>query len=267
MKNLLELYQKYNSYSITDVVQELDFPIDIERLRIELFDFIIKNNYGMSAVSLRLQKDKTDYVSEDYKLENEGQAFYLYKNNISTDIDSEFIHWHPDLKYSYTASLVPKLEKFCGFPISKVRLAWLQPEKGYSMHVDFEPMRIHIPIFTNDLAYILHDQKLFNMKYGKVYHLITPRIHTAWNFGRLPRLHLIFSTYACGELKQEIDQLRSDEFREKIFIETIKNQGVDLYSLTKLLQLDSDKTGKMSESWFGIKKVLDLIQKYQDINK
>lgn len=266
MKNLLELYQKYNPL-ITDVVQELDFSVDIERLRIELFDFIIKNNYGMSAISLRLQKDKTNYISEDYKLENEAQNFYIYKNDIPTDIDSEFIHWHPDLKNSYTASLVPDLEKLCGFPIGKVRLAWLQPEKGYSMHVDVEPMRIHIPIFTNDLSYILHDQKTFNMKYGKVYHLLTTRVHTAWNFGKMPRLHLIFSTYADGELKQELDQIRSEEFHETMFIETIKNQGVDLYSLTKLLQLNPNKTGKMSKTWDEIKKVLNLIQKYQDINK
>jgi hypothetical protein len=267
MKNLLELYQKYNSCPITDVVQELDFSVDIERLRIELFDFIIKNNYGMSTVSLRLQKDKTDYISEYYKLENEGQDLYIYKNNIPTDNDSEFVHWHPDLKNSYTATLVPDLEKLCGFPIGKVRLAWLQPEKGYSMHIDAEPMRIHIPIFTNDLAYILHDQRMFNMEYGKVYHLLTPSVHTAWNFGRMPRLHLIFSTYADGELKQELDQLRPDEFHETMFLDTIKNPGVDLYSLTKLLQLNPDEAGKMSKTWFEIKKVLDLIKKYQNINK
>ena len=99
---------------------------------------------------------------------------------------------------SYVAELTKQIEKLSGLKITRIRLSWLKPTGGYPMHADVDPMRIHIPIFTNTLAYFVQGHKIYHMQYGKLYHLVTTSNHTAWNFGKLPRLHLIFSTYHCN---------------------------------------------------------------------
>jgi len=241
MANLIDIYQKYCPYQITNQVQELEFTIDIERLCKELLDFIINNKFGFSAVSLRLPPGSTNYISPDEMLETGGidAINYLRKENTpsNTTHNKQYLHWHPDLTDSYTASLVPEIEKLCGLNIGRIRLGWLQSGHGYPMHCDLEPMRLHIPLFTNDLAYIIHDHKLYNMRYGKLYHLITTEIHTAWNFGKLPRLHLIFSTYADDEAEKEISKLTQKEITEQNFFATIKNQGINKDSLLMLLKI------------------------------
>ena len=241
MSNLVEIYQKYCPYQITNHIQELEFTFDIERLRKELFKFIIDNKFGFSAVSMRLPQGATNYTSIDEILETGAIDTNNYQNfeNIpsNTRHNKEYLHWHPELVDSYIASLVPKIEKLCGLHIGRIRLGWLQPHRGYKMHCDLEPMRLHIPLFTNNLAYMIHNHQLYNMQYGKLYHLITTNIHTAWNFGKLPRLHLIFSTYADDVVEKEIAKLTQFDLSSQNFIDTIKNQGVDNYSLLELFRI------------------------------
>ena len=103
------------------------------------------------------------------------------------------------------------------------------------------------------------------MQYGKLYHLITTNIHTAWNFGKLPRLHLIFSTYADDIVDAEIAKLTQFDLSSQNFVNTIKNQGVDNYSLLELFriaesveQLDAQiKIDMLRE----IKQITDLLSK------
>ena len=112
---------------------------------------------------------------------------------------------------------------------------------------------------------MIHDHKLYHMQYGKLYHLITTDIHTARNFGKLPRLHLIFSTHADDIVDAEIAKLTQFDLSSQNFIDTIKNQGVDNYSLLELFriaesveQLDTKtKTDMLRE----IKQIINLISK------
>jgi hypothetical protein len=268
MSNLIELYQKHCPYQITNNIQQLEFDIDIETLRKELFKFIIDNKFGFSTVSLRLSKNETNYISPDEILESGAINPYGYQhqNLPSNSIhNKEYINWHPDLLGSYTASLVPEIEKHSGLHIGRIRLGWLQPDSGYCMHADLEPMRLHIPLFTNNLAYIIHDNNLYHMEYGKLYHLITTNIHTAWNFGSLPRLHLIFSTYADDQIDSEIEKLTKVQTGESNFSTQIKDQGVDSYSLIKLLEIN-DSVSRLNsadklDSIRNIKKIIDLVTK------
>jgi hypothetical protein len=78
------------------------------------------------------------------------------------------------------------------------------------------------------------------MKYGKLYHLLTANIHTAWNFGKLPRLHLIFSTYGDEDLTNSLNKLDNILVTSNNYDNHIKGQGVDEYSLSQL-NLISDK--------------------------
>lgn len=264
MQELLTLYKKYCRYDIIDNVQELDFTFDVDRLRKELFKFIIDNNFGFSAVSLRLPKDRIDYVSSSEKLEAGAIDPSNYRDieNIpeNTIHNKEYLYWHPDLENSYISSLVSGLEKTTGFHIGRIRLGWLQPGSGYPMHYDLEPMRLHIPLLTNRLSYFIHENNLYNMKYGKLYHLITTGAHTAWNFGKIPRLHLIFSTYADETIDSEITKLSQLELTSKNFIDLVKNQGIDHYSLTELFRISE------SIEKFDAKTRLDMLREIKKIS-
>jgi hypothetical protein len=263
MSNLIEIYQKYCPYQITDHIQELEFTFDVERLRKELFKFIIDNKFGFSAVSLRLPQGATNYTSSDEMLETGAIDASNYQNseNIPSNTvhNKEYLHWHPQLVDSYIASLVPNIEKLCGLHIGRIRLGWLQPHRGYPMHCDLEPMRLHIPLFTNNLAYMIHNHELYHMQYGKLYHLITTNIHTAWNFGKLPRLHLIFSTYADDIVDTEIAKLTQNDISAQNFIDTIKNQGVDAYSLVEIFRIAE------SIEHFDAKTKIDILQEIKQI--
>jgi hypothetical protein len=90
------------------------------------------------------------------------------------------------------------------------------------------------------------------MSYGKLYHLITTNTHTAWNFGDLPRLHLVFSTYADDTLDNEISKLTQVSVTSQNFKSTIKNQGADKFSLFMLYPMNKSQ-------WSGFLKAKDWL--------
>lgn len=278
MSDLFELTKKYCNYQIDKNVQQLKFEFDAERLRREIFKFINDNKFGFSSASLRLPKGQTEYVTPREALEANGaDAFFpkqrlgLQKNyeidyEINDTPNKEYLFWHPSLENSYVSTLVPELEKFCGFNIGRIRLGWLHPDCGYPMHVDLEPLRLHIPIFTNDCAYIIHDHEIYNMKYGQLYHLITTKVHTAWNFGTLPRLHLVFSTYGDDQFEAEISKLKElDSMKENLSNNISKEFGADAYGLSQLLYIAN--TGytddKKNSILTNLKKVINFLPKIQ----
>jgi hypothetical protein len=253
MHSMTELTQKQCAYQITGPVQQLEFDVDIETLRREIFDFIINGNFEYQTVSLRLPEGNTDYTSNFEYLESDGTQAFVFRDEYELDptihnrrqipeikiSQEKYTHWHPMLKDSYLASLIPELETLSGFKIGKVRLGWLSADSGYPMHYDLEPLRLHIPIFTNANAYIIHDNEFYNMKYGKLYHLITTKIHTAWNFGTLPRLHLIFSTYSDNEFALAINELTKINTKKQNLSNQFLNSGVDNYSIEQLNNINN----------------------------
>lgn len=238
--SLIDLYNKTSKYDIVDHIQEIPIDIDIEKLRKNIFDLIIKNNYGTNIVSLRLPNDEDQWDNVKEKLEDGAVLpFALLKEDTipkNSRDNREYVRWHPNVS-TYIKKLTSDLESMTGQNIGRVRLAWLQPGKGYPIHADTDPMRIHIPLFTNNLSYIIHDDIMYNFKYGKVYHLITPSTHTAWNFGFLPRLHLIFSTHADKDITNKIAEISSLSQTEKNIKKHLSNSGIDAYSIAKLGQI------------------------------
>lgn len=275
MSDLLELTQKHCAYQITAPFQKLDFNFDIETLRREIFNFIINNNFGYQTVSLRLPEGNNDYTSKFEYLESGGtQAFIFRDDHNYEEVDkntaqnnrrhvnknetrhSEYIHWHPMLKDSYLATLVPNLEKLCGLKIGKIRLGWLMPDSGYPLHYDLEPLRLHIPIITNNNAYMIHDQEVFHMQYGNLYHLITTNVHTAWNFGCLPRLHLVFSTYIDDQIDIEINKLEQIDVKKQNLNQQLLNSGVDQYTINQLLNICNGHYSEVLNTLDDITKIL-----------
>lgn len=261
--NIFDLYNDKTNYEVTDFVQQLDFDVDIETLRKEIFSLIVKNNYGTKVVSLRMPKDNLNWIDTNEILESGSVGPFATADvgiKPANELENNsYTEWHPDLKNSYLKSLATDIEKLIGMPIGRVRLGWLQPDSGYPIHADTEPMRIHIPIFTNDLAYIIHSGTLTNMQYGKVYHLITPKTHTAWNFSRLlPRLHLIFST--CPDQKQTelITKISSLSSTEENIRNHLTHTGVDKYSLLQYLKLKDIKP--KSDEFNQVSKLIKILE-------
>ena len=243
---LIQEYQSICSYHISDSVQQLDIPIDIEKIQKELLNFLVHYQYGTNPVSLRLHKESTDpldFVDAEEDVWNQGISV-LQTENINlqpknTRADSDYVHWHPGLASSYTKTLVELLENFSGLKIGRVRLVWLLPRSGYPMHVDLEPMRFHIPLVTNKLSYFISDDKIYHMEYGKVYHLITTTEHTTHNFGDVARLHLIFSTHADSHISNAIQNSINENYSVTNYFNQLKDSGLNRKSLFQLMQIDS----------------------------
>jgi hypothetical protein len=280
MADLLSIVKKYCAYEITDYTQTVDFEFDIEKLRREVFKFILDNDFGFSEIVTRLPKGESPKTKADYTDGHEGIgaiAFNPYElntpggwNSVHPNVrNKETLYWHPDLENSYLASLVPQLEKLCGFEMGRVRLVWIMPNSGYPMHFDLEPMKLHIPLITNDLVYFMHDHKITRMPYAKVTHLVTTKIHTVWNYGNLPRLHLVFSTVGNDEFDKDVDDSRITEIeaKEKNLYKQLNHQGVDKYSLIELLKIgksaaaDFASAEKEKEFLYSIKQISALLEK------
>lgn len=262
MNKALALYQNYCNYSITDNVQLLDYKVDIDVLRNELFSFISNNRFGFDAVSLRLPPGETNYVSSNESLTATATSAYDYLSTekqmpLNTAPNSDYTEWHPDLKDSYVSTIVPELEQLCGFKIGRIRLGWLMPGSGYPIHQDLEPLRLHIPLITNSNSYIIHEHNLYHMEYGKLYHLITTGIHTAWNFGKLPRLHLVFSTYSIPEVEQAITDLANLDHLHTNFSQHIN--GLDQTSLAFLYKVFNQSSTNKEQLLHEIKSIAKLI--------
>ena len=271
--DFLKVHQKYCNYKITDAIQSLDFEIDIDRLRKEIFDFIVENKFGFNVVSLRLPEGETNWTTEYEMLESNAINDLTYHPESVVSPKNKkhaltYNNWHPDLENSYVAELTKQIEKLSGLKITRIRLSWLKPTGGYPMHADVDPMRIHIPIFTNTLAYFVQGHKIYHMQYGKLYHLVTTSNHTAWNFGKLPRLHLIFSTY-----HEEIDKIFDgviDRTTTRInFVDHIIHSGVDEYSLEQLCNLSLphvESEEKRSQVIHDTEQLIQMLQLYDNLD-
>ena len=271
--DFLKVHQKYCNYKITSAIQALDFDVDIERLRKEIFDFIVRNQFGFSVVSLRLPKGETDWTTDYEMLEsNAVNDFTYHPASVVSPKNKKhaltYNNWHPDLENSYVAELTKQIEKLSGLKITRIRLSWLKPTGGYPMHADVDPMRIHIPIFTNTLAYFVQGHKIYHMQYGKLYHLVTTSNHTAWNFGKLPRLHLIFSTYH-EEIDKIVDGMIDRTTTRINFVDHIIHSGVDEYSLEQLCNLSLphvESEEKRSQVIHDTEQLIQMLQWYDNLD-
>lgn len=85
------------------------------------------------------------------------------------------------------------IEKYQGF---RTRIMVMGPRKCYSVHSDLTP-RIHIPIVTNDQAWMIwpYDNICYNLKPGVSYWTDTRKSHTFLNGDKTAtRIHLVMNT-------------------------------------------------------------------------
>jgi len=77
------------------------------------------------------------------------------------------------------------------YTIGRFRMMVSKPKVCYSWHKD-EHLRIHVPVVTNDHAYMMfEDKSIHHMPVGRAYVTDTTVYHTAFNAGLKTRIHLL----------------------------------------------------------------------------
>lgn len=243
---ILEIYKSRLKYDFKKSIQEINFDIDIKQLKKEVFDIILDGGHGFNSVAVKTKKIKGDYQWEDN--ESRQMLYDMSFNQLESGgdqvIDDELFlsesdtAWHPSMiEDSYIKDLTSSLENFSGLNISQVVLSWMLPGTYQGMHMDFETLRFHIPIMTNDDVWFLSDREAHFMKYGKLYHLMTLFSHSVINYGVTPRLHLVFSTYPDVDVNDKLKKLGTLDITEENIFSSVEQGGIDKYSLAQLTRI------------------------------
>lgn len=127
--------------------------------------------------------DKGKQTSLQYK---EGEDPWTSSTGKSRGKEREFKNLNPYFKNSLFEIIINQ------YRLTRTRLMWIYPGSCYSMHTD-ETQRLHIPIYTNDQAFLVFRQGgLEHMPAGYVYIADTTKEHTAMNCSMTePRLHFV----------------------------------------------------------------------------
>jgi len=244
---ILEIYNSILKYEFKKNIQEIDFTPDIDRLRKEVFDLIIKYDHGFNQVSIRGPKGNSQWEdNEELQLLYDKGFAPLGTDEIPIADDlynhEDITEWHPGLAQdSYFKQLTPMIEEATGLNISSITLCWALPESQQMMHCDIETLRLHIPIITNSDVWFLTGREAHFMEYGKLYHLLAISDHAIHNYGATPRLHAIFSTYPNVDISDKLKKLgKLDTLKENIF-SSIVGGGIDKYSVAQLTKIQLSK--------------------------
>ena len=234
MSILFDTYKDICKYPIKSHVQPLELAVDYTRISNEILSLVASNEYGYDPVSLRLPPGVTDWTDpqEDLISTADGVLKFGTPKNTNRADNTLYTDWHEGT--DYVQELKDRLEKLSGLNIGRVRLVWMPVGFAYPMHIDFEAIRFHIPIVTNKHCYFVHGKELTTMPKGGAYHIITDEIHTAMNYGGLPRLHLVYSTYTTPEIDQVIDQAVTELTQDKTFIDHVDLTKEQLLTLIKI---------------------------------
>lgn len=74
----------------------------------------------------------------------------------------------------------------------RVRLLNLPPKTNYSFHHDPDSWRVHIPLITNEDAFMIVHGKLWHLPIGNAYLVKVKDFHCAMNSGKEDRIHIVF---------------------------------------------------------------------------
>jgi hypothetical protein len=92
-------------------------------------------------------------------------------------------------KNTYISEVIDKLKK--EHNVYRGRFMLSKYKTCLSMHTDPTP-RLHIPIITNSEAFMVVDNTVVRLPFGKTYIVDTRLMHTAINAGIKDRVHLVF---------------------------------------------------------------------------
>ena len=176
------------------LVEVLDTNIDVSRLREEISSLMIRYDLTLlTQVSLTSLTGDNDWYSANGKISNLKYPERYFKSI------------NEGIKDTYLEECIKRYKDFYRWRILK-----LSPKQSYSIHSDGDGVnnniRLHIPIITNDLAFLaFYDQLPNHQQTSKVYYehlpvgasyrVNTTHLHTAVNYGTTDRYHLVGVKY------------------------------------------------------------------------
>ena len=102
-------------------------------------------------------------------------------------------------------------------PIRSVRFLKLAPEGGIKEHrdvfvgVDFEDLRLHVPVLTNDDVDFMVGGERVVMRPGECWYVNVDQPHAVLNRGTTPRVHLIFDVVVNDWLRELVAASSRDQ--------------------------------------------------------
>lgn len=180
------------------MLKEIELDIDYQRLVNEVLsmgviDFLHANARQMSVQHRGITGDKQltescqslvyDWDRYDQTIDNEPPV----RDQILDE--RSFIETCDMFKGTYIGNVVEFLKLRYG--VYRGRFMLMRYKTCLSMHVDQSP-RLHIPIITNQDSFMVVDDVVCRLQYGKSYIVDTRLPHTAVNSGKKDRTHLVF---------------------------------------------------------------------------
>ena len=180
------------------MLKELDLNIEYDKLvtDVELLGInkFLNTNYNQMSVQHRGVTGDIQYK------ESCNSLFYdwdRYDPSIHTEVPLKREKLSEDtfnitcdiFKDTYTGYVIDLLKT--RFNVYRGRYMQLKYKNCLSMHTD-ETKRLHIPLITNPDAFMVIDNKVYTLPFGKAYIADTTFNHTAINAGKKDRLHLVF---------------------------------------------------------------------------
>jgi hypothetical protein len=104
-----------------------------------------------------------------------------------------------------------------GFKYMWVRLAKIEPGTFFWEHCDYQELeeanrfRIHIPVITNDSAYLILNSSRIHLPVGHLWKLDPVHRHGACNFGAEARIHVLVDCYRDEALNRHLERESLDD--------------------------------------------------------
>ncbi len=126
-------------------------------------------------------------------------SLFNYDLNIFDRFTKDFSILNQHFVGTYMEEVIAKVTSqgvLDGVNIGRVRFMFLQPKTCYTLHIDSEEFRYHIPLVTNGKCFFVNNDIIERMPHaGWLYRFRTTEYHTAVNASNHTRIHLVFDTY------------------------------------------------------------------------
>tara|TARA_B100000085_G_scaffold279478_1_gene302839 strand:- start:690 stop:1232 length:543 start_codon:yes stop_codon:yes gene_type:complete len=172
---------------MTNFIQKLKYDFNVEKIL-----HIVENLPDINQITLNNRGDNP----KDPLTCGSGGLQNWYDIKTYDDIKDKDFHWkylNEVFKGTYIEEIYNSISE--NWQIGRARIMKLKSKQCYTYHYDFSK-RIHIPLVTNeDCWFFNRDMINYNMDVGGTYLLDTTQNHTAANFGKTTRTHIVMAVH------------------------------------------------------------------------
>lgn len=183
------------------IIERLEYSIDVERFLGVISKFVHLNEQTQIMLTRDSRYSKAIPGADlAHPLQWANGAGSLFNQRLKryTSKTSDYTHLPSFFVGTYVEEVIENVKKIASpKKIGRVRLLTLLPKTCYSLHIDEEEFRFHIPIQTSHDSFFVSGTTIDRMpEVGQLYTFKTDEEHTAVNASLTEkRIHLVFDTY------------------------------------------------------------------------